>query len=200
MGLESVSFIPELNASNPIGASDPKSQGDDHLRLIKKAILGSFPSFVGTAGTPKSISLTEDQLNDAALKSAIATIAALWNFTTRPTIASALIAVEPILQNIQNGNYTLVLTDARKHIYKASGGAGETYTIPANASVAYPLGTAIPLVNQGGGDLSIAITSDTLTFESDGSTGTRTLGDDGIAMILKVATTAWMISGGQALT
>ena len=200
MGLESASFIPELNATNPIGASDLKSQGDDHLRLIKKAVLGSFPSFVGTAGTPKSISLTEDQLNDAARKSAIATISALWDFTTPPTINSKLAAVEPILQNIQNGNYTLVLGDAPKHIYKASGGAGETITIPANASVAFPLGTAIPIVNQGGGTLSIAITTDTLTLEGDGATGTRTLADDGVATILKVATTAWIISGGNSLT
>ncbi len=200
MALESASYIPELTVTNPVGASDPKSQGDDHIRLIKTAIKGSFPAFVGTAGVPKSISLTEDQLNDCARKSAIATISALWNFTARPTIAGALVAVEPILQNIQNGNYTLVLIDARKHIYKASGGAGETITIPANASVAFPLGTAIPIVNRGGGTLSIAITTDTLVLEGLGTTGTRTLGDDGIATLLKVTSTVWFISGGNSLT
>ncbi len=200
MGLETASFISELNLNNPIGSSDPKSQGDDHLRLIKKAILGSFPSFVGTAGTPKSITLTEDQINDAALKAAAATISALWDFTTEPTINSKFIAVEPLLQNIQNGNYTLLLADAPKHIYKASGGAGETITIPANSSVAFPIGTAIPIVNQGGGALSIAITTDTLTLEGTGTTGTRTLANNGIAVILKVLTTAWIISGGISLT
>lgn len=199
MSLETASFIPELNVLNPVGASDPKSQGDDHLRLIKTAVLGSFPSFVGTASTPKSVSLTEDQVNDAALKSAIATISALWNFTTKPTINSELAAVEPILQNIQNGNYTLVLTDAAKHIYKASG-AANTITIPANASVAFKIGTAIPIVNQSGGDVSIAITTDALTLEGDGGTGTRTLADDGMATILKVTATAWMISGGTSLS
>lgn len=199
MGLESASFIAELNATNPIGSSDPKSQGDDHLRLIKTAILGSFPNFVGTAGTPKSITLTEDQLNDAAQKAAAATISALWDYTTKPTINSELVAVEPILQNIQSGNYTLVLLDAAKHIYKASG-ASNTITIPANSSVAFKIGTAIPIINQSGGDVSIAITTDTLTLEGDGGTGTRTLADDGIATILKVTATAWMISGGNSLT
>ncbi len=200
MGLESASYIPELNANNPIGSSDPKSAGDDHIRLIKAAILATFPAFVGTVGTPKSVSFTEDQLNDAALKAAAATISALWDFTTPPTINDDLIAVEPILQNVQNGNYTLVLTDAPKHIYKASGGAGETWTIPANASVAFPIGTAIALVNQGGGALTIAITTDTLTLEYVGTTGSRTLADNGIAIILKVTATDWMISGGNALT
>ncbi len=100
----------------------------------------------------------------------------------------------------QNGSYTLVLTDSPKHIYKASGGAGETWTIPANASVAFPIGTAIALVNQGGDDLTIAIATDTLTLEFVGTTGSRTLADDSIATILKVTATAWLISGGNGLT
>ena len=200
MGLETATYISELTNTNPIGASDPKSQGDDHIRLIKKVILNSFGAFVGTAGSPKSVTLTEDQINDAALKAATATISELWNFTTKPTISSNLVAVEQILQNVQNGDYTLVLSDAPKHIYKASGDAGETWTIPANSAVAFPIGTAIPLVNQGGGTLTIAITTDTLTHESDGSTGSRTLADDGIATILKVTATHWMIAGGASLT
>lgn len=68
MGLESASFIAELNPTNPVGSSDPKSQGDDHLRLIKTALQGTFPNLVGTAGTPKSVTLTEDELNDAVRK------------------------------------------------------------------------------------------------------------------------------------
>jgi hypothetical protein len=200
MALESATLIPELTVTNPVGASDPKSQGDDHLRLIKTAILGTFPAFVGTTGVPKSISLTEDELNDAAQKAATATISALWDFTTQPTINSDLVAVEPILQNVQNGNYTLVLGDAAKHIYKASGGAGETITIPANASVAFAIGTAIPIVNHGGGTLSIAITTDAMELEGVGTTGTRALADFGIATIIKVTATLWIIAGGNALT
>ena len=104
MGLETGDFISELNASNPIGASDPKSQGDDHIRLIKKAVLGSFPNFVGTTGTPKSVTLTEDQINAALQATATATISALWNYTTVPTINSELAGTLTIVQNIQNAS------------------------------------------------------------------------------------------------
>lgn len=97
--------------------------------------------------------------------------------------------------NTQNGNYTGVLTDSGKAIYKASGGAGETITIPANASVAYELGTVLTFINNGGGNLTIAITSDTLTWTQDGSTGSRILRNDGMATAIKVATTEWFISG-----
>lgn len=96
-------------------------------------------------------------------------------------------------QRIQNGNYTLILTDAGKQIYKASGGAGETYTIPANASVAFPIGTIVIVINDGGGDLSIAITTDTLE-KYGASTGTQTLGDNNKAVLEKVTATLWKYS------
>jgi hypothetical protein len=88
MGLEAAQYIPELVDTNPIGATDPVSQGDDHLRLIKLCLQNSFSGFVGTTGTPKSVTLTEDQINvliDAALTnidnnfSAIQTFAAAVN-------------------------------------------------------------------------------------------------------------------------
>ena len=200
MGLESATYIPELTITNPVGASDPKSEGDDHLRLIKKTLANTFGAFVGTAGVPKSVTLTEDQINDAALKAAAATISALWDFTTEPTLNSDIVGRNKLPQNIQNGSYTFVLGDAGDHVYKASGGAGETYTIPANASVAFEIGDMLTVVNQGGGTLSVAITTDTMTLEGAGTTGTRTLADDGVANFLKVGTTAWMAMGGAALT
>ena len=43
MGLESANYISGLVDTNP-GATDNVSQGDDHLRLIKKVLTDSFPS------------------------------------------------------------------------------------------------------------------------------------------------------------
>ncbi|MEE8481712.1 MAG: hypothetical protein V3S12_00030, partial [Acidiferrobacterales bacterium] len=106
MALESATYIPELTNTNPIGASDPKSEGDDHLRLIKKTLLNTFGAFVGTAGGPKSVTLTEDEINDCAQKLAAATIAGLWNFTTIPKINGDEIATKRILQLSKTGNYT----------------------------------------------------------------------------------------------
>lgn len=97
--------------------------------------------------------------------------------------------------NEQNGNYTFVLADAGKIVRKTTGGAAETYTVPANASVAFPVGTILIVHNDGGGDLSIAITTDTMEQWVSGSTGTRTLADNGRAVIEKVASTSWKISG-----
>lgn len=51
MPVESVTYISDLVATNPIGATDPKSQGDDHIRNIKSAIKTTFPNITG-AVTP----------------------------------------------------------------------------------------------------------------------------------------------------
>lgn len=51
MGLETVTYISDLVATNPVGAVDPKSQGDDHIRNIKSALLATFPNITG-AVTP----------------------------------------------------------------------------------------------------------------------------------------------------
>jgi hypothetical protein len=121
-------------------------------------------------------------------------ISATGALTTPNTSASEL-GYKGTPQNGQDGNYTLVLADAGKVIYKNAGGAGETITIPANASVAFPVGTIIRIINNGGGTLSIAITTDTLTLAGTSTTGTRTLADNSIAVIEKVTTTEWFISG-----
>lgn len=55
MTIETASFINGLNASLP-AASDPKSEGDDHLRLIKTTVKATFPNITG-AVTPTQADL-----------------------------------------------------------------------------------------------------------------------------------------------
>ena len=70
--------------------------------------------------------------------------------------------------NTQNGAYTTVMTDAGKTIYHTSGSA-HTWTIDSNANVAYPIGTILTFINEnGGGNVTLAITSDTLRWGSLG--------------------------------
>ena len=100
-----------------------------------------------------------------------------------------------IPQNAQTGNYTLVLADSGKHIYHAVAAGAATYTIPANGSVAYAIGTAITFINLSTTSISIAITTDTMYLSSAGTTGTRTLAQYGSATAIKVTSTVWLISG-----
>lgn len=102
-----------------------------------------------------------------------------------------------IPQNSQSAAYTCVLTDAGKHILHPSADTtARTITIPANSSVAYPIGTALTFVNQASaGVMTIAITTDTMRLAGAGTTGSRTLAANGVATALKLTATEWIISG-----
>jgi len=123
--------------------------------------------------------------------------------TTLTRSAAGVMAVEGvplysnIVQNSQSAAYGLVLGDAQKHIFHPSADTtARVWTIPANASVAYPVGTAITFINQNGaGVITISITTDTMRLAGAGTTGSRTLAANGMATAVKVTTTEWIISG-----
>jgi len=102
-----------------------------------------------------------------------------------------------IPQNSQSAAYTLVLSDAGKSIYHPSADTtARTWTIPANSSVAFPIGTAVTFINDtSGGSITISITTDTLVLAGAGTTGSRTLAANGMATCIKMTSTRWMING-----
>lgn len=102
-----------------------------------------------------------------------------------------------IPQNSQSTAYTCVLTDSGKHILHPSADTtARTFTIPANSSVAYPIGTAITFVNQASaGVVTISITTDTMRLAGAGTTGSRTLAANGVATAIKLTATEWLVSG-----
>jgi hypothetical protein len=97
--------------------------------------------------------------------------------------------------NSQSTAYTLVLADSGKTIlHPSSDDNARTFTIPANSSVVFPIGTAITFINAVN-TLTIAITSDTLKLANTTDTGSMELAVNGIATAIKIASTEWIISG-----
>jgi hypothetical protein len=97
--------------------------------------------------------------------------------------------------NSQSAAYETVLADSGKTIlHPVADDNARTFTIPANSSVAYPVGTVISFVNLQN-TVTIAITTDTMYLANDGDTGDRTLAEYGMASAMKVASTTWIISG-----
>jgi len=98
--------------------------------------------------------------------------------------------------NSQSAAYTAVLADSGKVIFHPSTDANaRTFTIPANSSVAYAIGTAITFINMTSQVVTIAITSDTMYLSSAGTTGSRSLAQYGSATAIKMTSTTWLISG-----
>jgi hypothetical protein len=106
---------------------------------------------------------------------------------------AAIFGVIPV--NSQSTAYTLVASDQSKTIlHPAADNNARTFTIPANGSVAFPIGTVITFVNKIN-TVTIAITTDTLTWAPSGGTGSRTLAANGMATAHKITSTEWIISG-----
>ena len=98
--------------------------------------------------------------------------------------------------NSQSAAYTAVLADSGKVIFHPSTDANaRTFTIPANGSVAYPIGTALTFINMTSQVVTIAITTDTMYLSAAGTTGSRSLAQYGSATAIKMTSTTWLISG-----
>jgi hypothetical protein len=88
--------------------------------------------------------------------------------------------------NAQTGaGYTLVLTDAGKTV-TVSNGSAQNLTIPTNASVAFPTGTLIRVVNIGAGTWTL---TGTPTIN-----GTTAIPNKGAVQLLKTGTDTWWAS------
>jgi len=126
-----------------------------------------------------------------------ATLSASRTFTLPDPGENVTVGYLNIPQNSQSAAYTLVATDSGKHVLHPSADTtARTFTIPANSSVPYAIGTAITFINQNGaGVVTIAITTDTMRLAGAGTTGSRTLAANGIATCIKVTSTEWIISG-----
>jgi len=121
------------------------------------------------------------------------TFTGLASTGTTSTTAAAL-GYMGMPQNSTATSYTLVDGDQGKHIYITA--TGQTITVPANGTTAFPIGTTIAIIaGPSATSSSIAITTDTMYLGGTGTTGTRTLAAYGMATLVKVAATTWFING-----
>ena len=101
-----------------------------------------------------------------------------------------------IPQNSQSANYTLVAADAGKQIFHPSSDTtARTFTIPANSSVAYPIGTELTVINQYGAGIITLTSTDTLRLATAGTTGNMLVATGNMAQLIKVTSTEWLING-----
>ena len=132
-----------------------------------------------------------------------------WNFSNNKTLimpgdadiknSDGISVIKSIPQNLQGSmsNYTLVLSDAGKHIYK-NDGEGYGIEVPTNTSVAYEIGTTITIVS---GNQNVTITPvDGQTTEIWGAGYNQTstgwyIPNNSMATLLKIGVDKWMLSG-----
>ena len=100
----------------------------------------------------------------------------------------------------QTADYTAVLTDQYQVLVPMNKATAVAFKIPTNASVAFPVGTAITILNKGAGAVTIsAVTSGTTTVLSAGAVAASpTLAQYKTAVCIKTATDTWYVAGAIA--
>jgi len=114
---------------------------------------------------------------------------AMFNGLTAFTIGTA-----------NTADYTAVSADQYQVLKLMNKATAIAFKIPTNASVAFPVGTALTVLNIGAGTCTIsAVTPGTTTILSAGATAASpTIGQYKSAVCIKTGTDAWYVVGGIA--
>jgi hypothetical protein len=152
---------------------------------------GKYLTTNGTSASWATVNATPalDDLTDVTITSAATNDVVYFNGTAW---VNKYVQSIPTSTNAQSGTtYTLVLGDAGK-IVEVSNSSAITVTIPTNASVAYPVGTQITILQTGAGQITVAAPSGgTLNY----TPGNKLRAQWSSATLLKRSTDTWVLIG-----
>jgi len=123
---------------------------------------------------------------------------ATFPVTTGDVLTAATYNSLPVFTVTTNTNdATAALADQYQVLEVMNKATAIAFNIPTNASVAFPIGTVITVLNIGAGTCTIkAVTSGTTTVLSAGGVSAQpTLGQYKSAACIKTATDTWIIAG-----
>lgn len=100
--------------------------------------------------------------------------------------------LKDLAANLRTASYTLVLTDAGL-VVEMNVAAANTLTIPPNASVPFPIGTVIEILQYGTGQTSVAPGSGVTLLSPDGARKLRV--QYASVSLRKRATDTWVMVG-----
>ena len=183
-------ILPPNSLITSVGASPaPRLSNFDSVSAVNLSASGNVTSVIVSA----SGNITGGNVITAGLTST-ASLSITGN-TATVTTANYSIGYLNIPQISLAANTTTALTDSGKHYYSVSA-SNLALTIANNTSVAWPVGTAISIVNRGTANITIAgDTGVSLYLAGNSTAGNRTVTTYGMATVMNVAANIWMVNG-----
>ena len=138
MALESTTYIDGLVTTNPTG-TDPRSQGDDHIRLVKSTLRSTFPNVAG------AMTATHTELN--LIDGYTGTTAEL-NYNDIPTLGTVESSKTVTADAV--GTTKKLKTQEQTEIVNAVG------TVSTATAINFALGNVVTAVLASGGSFTIS--------------------------------------------
>jgi|GEM_PF-1636104 len=133
------------------------------------------------------------EIEDGAVTSAKIADGTIVNADISTTAAIDLGKLADATIDEKSASYTLVLTDKNKFIKMNVTTTANTVTVPTNASVAFPIGSQIHIIQYGSGKTQVIPVSGTVTIYA--TPGTYLRAQYSSATLLKCDTNIWMLMG-----
>lgn len=124
--------------------------------------------------------------HDGTSMAEVATVSGTQTFTNKTLVNP----ITTIATNNRTSSYTLALSDQSKFI-EVNSSSSTTVTIPAEATVNFPVGTYIVVVQMGAGQVTIAGSG----FTPLATPGLKLRTQYSMATLLKRGTDSWLVSG-----
>lgn len=146
---------------------------------VASGVIGFDPSSLTAISAPASIA-GGDIITlwdaDASAPKAVEVVNAGYRSST-----TASTTITPDYPTSKEGNLLYICTAA----------TAVAFTIPANATDAYPIGTTFILYQQGAGQITVSVTTDTLRAPN----GAKTAQQYSVIQVIKTASTEWVVCG-----
>ena len=183
--------------SNPVNGQTFTSQGKTWTyNGVGWALSGAATGMTSAAapagynsGTGQvSVSGTVSEFNAALVDGDFATVTGAETLSNKTLTAP----VVTVATNVQTGNYVLALSDASK-VVEMSVGSANTVTVPEDASVNFPVGSQIEIVQIGVGQTEI-LAGGAVTLLSPGP-GNKVSARYGKVVLYKSSADTWVLNG-----
>jgi len=115
------------------------------------------------------------------------------------TLLTSASVTPTVTVNAQSASYTAVLADGNNTLVTISNASANTFTIPPNSSVAYPVGTVLNIAQTGAGQTTITQGSG-VTITSVGATASapKTRVQYSGASAIQTSANNWLVLGDIA--
>ena len=140
-----------------------------------------------------ALAVTTAKIADSAVTSAKIADGTIVNADVSTTAAIDLGKLADATIDEQVASYTLVLTDKNKFIKMSITSTANTVTVPTNASVAFPIGSQIHIIQYGSGKTQVIPVSGTVILYA--TPGAYLRAQYSSATLLKCDTNIWMLMG-----